>query len=260
MVFLPGRAASAGMFEMVARRLCATFTVVGIDLRGRGRSEAPAAGYAMADHAAEVRGVLEALGVVEPAVLVGHSFGGMLALYLGAQDPAWSGRLVVLDWAMALATPATLELLRPTLERLGQPVASWAAYRAGLERLPYLQGAWDADLEAYFADDVEPLEGGAVRSRARAHAVLAAIDGTLAEDWPAIVARVAQPVLLIRAEGAFGPAGAAPFLEEAPALAMVQALREARYQSVPGNHITMLFGESAERVAEAIAGFVGERP
>jgi pimeloyl-ACP methyl ester carboxylesterase len=274
LILLHGLAASAAIFEtLITSGLSPRFHVVAPDLRGRGRSEAPplandpntpAAPYTMADHAADVLGLLDRLNLGQ-AVLVGHSFGGMLALHLAAHHPERFPRLVVLDWAAALATPATLTLLKPTLDRLGQIVPSWERYRDGLRRLPFLDGWWDAAIERYFRDDVILLEDGGVRGRCDPQAVRAAIEGTLLEDWPAILAQVFQPTLLIQGEGPFGPPGAPPFLSREAALATVRALGQGRFMSVSGNHITMLFGDHASRLAQAIGdfasgGLVGDDP
>ena len=159
LVLLPGLSATAPMFEdLIAAGLCPRFRAVAVDLRGRGQSDwppagfdpaEPAAGYAMADHAADVLGLLDALGLHQ-VVLVGHSFGGMLALYLAAHHRERFPRIVVLDAAIAVATPATRELLRPMLARLGAEVPSWEAYLAAVRQLPYLRDRWDPGLERYF--------------------------------------------------------------------------------------------------------------
>jgi pimeloyl-ACP methyl ester carboxylesterase len=60
--------------------LSATHRVTAYDLRGHGYSEATATGYTSADHAADVLGLMDALGT-RRAKLVGHSFGGVIALH-----------------------------------------------------------------------------------------------------------------------------------------------------------------------------------
>lgn len=209
----------------------------------------------MADHAADVLAWLDHLDVPR-AILVGHSFGAMVALRLAHDQPTRFPRLVLLDWATALVTPATCALLGPVLSRLGQVWPSWPVYRDALSQLPYLMADWSRDIEEYFHDDIITLVHGAVRGRARPEAIQAAIEGTLIEDWPTLVARIKQPTLLVNATGPYGPPGSPPFLPREAALATVALFPDARHVRVSGNHLTMLFNKPALEVAQAVLAFV----
>ena len=70
--------------------------VVAVDLRGHGRSEAPAAGdYAVESLAADIAAVVDALGLGR-FVLVGHSMGGAAALaYADAHPERVAGLVLV---------------------------------------------------------------------------------------------------------------------------------------------------------------------
>jgi pimeloyl-ACP methyl ester carboxylesterase len=267
LVFLPGLSATAPIFEdLIGAGLSPRFRALALDLRGRGHSDAPPAGfdparpaanYTMADHARDVLGVLDKLGL-EQAVLVGHSFGGMLAFFLASHDPRRFPRVIVLDAAMALASPTTRELLGPMLARLGAVAPSWDAYLTALQKLPYLKDRWEPGIERYFRSYVQTNPDGSVRQLVHPEAILAAVEAILAEDWPAILGSIRQPVLLIHATDPYGPPEAAPFLPRDQALATVAALADGHYVAVPGNHITMVFGDNARRVAGAIATFAAE--
>jgi pimeloyl-ACP methyl ester carboxylesterase len=208
----------------------------------------------MADHARDVIGLLDSLAIERP-VLVGHSFGGMLALYLASRSPERFPRLVVVDAAAALATPAVRDALAPMLARLGAVAPSWDAYLDAVKRLPYLQDSWSPAIERYFREYVDTAGDGSVRQRVHPAAVHAAIEGILAEDWHAIASSVGQPVLLINAKDPYGPPGAPPFLPQAQALATVGLLTAGTYLAVSGNHVTMLFGDHAREFAPAIRDF-----
>jgi pimeloyl-ACP methyl ester carboxylesterase len=267
LVFLPGLSATAPIFEdLIGEGLSPRFRALALDLRGRGHSDAPPAGsdparpaghYTMADHAGDVVGLLDGLGL-EHVVLVGHSFGGMLAFHLAAHHPARFPRLIVLDAAMAIATPATRELLGPMLARLGAVAPSWDAYLAALQKLPYLKDRWEPGIERYFRSYVRMNPDGSVRQLVHPEAILASVEAILAEDWPAILGSIRQPVLLINATEPYGPPEAAPFLPPDQALATVAALADGHYVAVPGNHITMVFGRNASAAAGAIATFAAE--
>jgi pimeloyl-ACP methyl ester carboxylesterase len=66
--------------------LAEDFRVTAYDLRGHGLSAAPPTGYTSADMAEDFRGLHEALGL-GPAYLVGHSFGGVVAMHAAATYP-----------------------------------------------------------------------------------------------------------------------------------------------------------------------------
>lgn len=258
LVLMPGLTANARAFDgLVQAGLSPRFRVLALDLRGRGQSDAPVDGYRMADHAADVLGLLDALGL-ERAVLVGHSFGGLLGLYLAATAPDCVERLVVLDAGLSTAHPRVREQIQPSLARLGQVYPSWEAYLALLKQAPYFDGWWNPTIESYFQADVRTNDDGTVQARSRPDVIEAAMEGILAEDWRAHLTAVRQPVLLINATGAYGPPGAPPILSREDALATTAALADARYIEVPGNHITMLYGASARQIVDEIAAFAAQ--
>ncbi|MFO0889010.1 MAG: alpha/beta hydrolase [Isosphaeraceae bacterium] len=269
LVCLPGLSATAPIFEdLIVTGLGGAYRTIALDLRGRGLSDAPPAGmdpadpaanYRMADHAGDVLDLLDRREIGR-AVLVGHSFGGMLAFFLGAHHPERFPRLVVLDAAISVASPETREVLAPMLARLGAVVPSWDAYLAAVKNLPYLQGRWNDSLERYFRSYVNIAADGSVRQRVDRPAIRAAVEGILAEDWPSLVRTIRQPCLLINATEPYGPAGSPPFLTEAGARATVALMPDCRYRAVGGNHITMVFGDHAGDVAAAIREFLGEDP
>lgn len=128
-VLLHGFGASVYSWRKVASELAAAgFQVVALDLAGFGYSERPVdrAAYTPAGQAAVVAEILERLapelgtrlgpGAVPPPVhLVGHSFGGGVALSLAASRPELVRSLVLLDTTL------------PTHSRA--PRAGWPLYR-----------------------------------------------------------------------------------------------------------------------------------
>jgi pimeloyl-ACP methyl ester carboxylesterase len=78
---------SAAIWGRVAGELADEYTVVTYDLRGTGRSERPPGPYSLDDFVGDLRALVEALELARPA-LVGHSFGGSIALAYAARYPA----------------------------------------------------------------------------------------------------------------------------------------------------------------------------
>lgn len=76
-------------------RLTGRAQVVYLDLRGHGRSaRVPVGDWTFEDCADDLRSFCDALGIAEPIVL-GHSFGGCVALLYAARHPGHPGALVL---------------------------------------------------------------------------------------------------------------------------------------------------------------------
>lgn len=255
LVLLHGLSANAHEFGgLTAAGLSPAHRVIAPDLRGRGRSDKPAGGYRMSDHASDVIALLDALDL-DRVVLAGHSFGGFLAIYLAAHHPQRVARLIVIDAALQLH-PRAAELLKPSLDRLGRTSPSVDAYIAELRAAPFLQGQWDDAIEGYYRAEIGHEADGSVRSMTSAAAIAQAMDGLRQEPWPELVRQVAQPALLINAVGPYGPVGSPPLIREEDARATASAFRDCRYAKVPGNHFTMVFGDGAAAVRREIAHFL----
>ncbi len=84
-------------WEPVMRRLEDRYQLIAPDLRGFGDSSKPADLWGAADHAADMLGVLDALGV-EQVGLVGHDVGGAIMQQLGRMTPERFGGLFFFDF------------------------------------------------------------------------------------------------------------------------------------------------------------------
>ncbi len=255
LLLMPGLTANAHAFDgLVSAGLVPAVRLLALDLRGRGVSDKPASGYTLADHAADVIGLLDRLEL-DRVMLGGHSYGGLLGLYLAAHHPDRVARLVVID-AAAEMHPDTRQLIQPAIDRLGKPVASWETYLAAVKVMPFFYHWWDPAIESYFRADVETLPDGRVVSRSSPAAITEAVEHVLAEKWLEKLPLITQPTLLLNATGSYGLPGAPPLLPPEQAQATVAALPRGRYCAVPGNHMTMLYGEGADRITEEIIRFV----
>jgi pimeloyl-ACP methyl ester carboxylesterase len=82
-VLIHGLASNLRLWDGVAEHLHARgHTVIALDQRGHGRSDAPESGYEMDTVVADVQAVIEALGLSRP-ILVGQSWGGNVVLEYG---------------------------------------------------------------------------------------------------------------------------------------------------------------------------------
>jgi|HubBroStandDraft_1064217.scaffolds.fasta_scaffold02016_9 pimeloyl-ACP methyl ester carboxylesterase len=84
LVLLHGLTGSGACWSPLARALEGEYDVVMPDARGHGSSSAPLNGYRYEDHASDVVGLIQGLGLAAP-VLLGHSMGGMTAAVVASQ-------------------------------------------------------------------------------------------------------------------------------------------------------------------------------
>ncbi|MCP3871064.1 MAG: alpha/beta hydrolase [Gammaproteobacteria bacterium] len=256
LVLMPGLTANARSFDgLISAGLSPSHRVLALDLRGRGLSDKPSTGYSLPDHAADVIGLLDDLEI-DRVVLGGHSFGGLLSLYMASEFPERVSKLLVMDAAGSMH-PDTRAMIQPSIDRLGKAVPSWEAYLDFVKILPFYSDWWEPAIESYYRADIETLDGGAVVSRSRPEAIIQAVDFVLAEDWLARLPGISQPTLLLNAPGSFGLPGAPPLLPREQAMETVDLLVDGHYSEVPGNHMTMLYGEGARKIVSEIVKFVG---
>ncbi|MBN2550189.1 MAG: alpha/beta fold hydrolase [Anaerolineales bacterium] len=96
MVFIHGFGGNSTQWVYQLQKFYSANRVIAIDLRGHGHSEKPRQGYSMAHIQADLQGVLDTLGVVDPFVLVGHSFGGAVVTEFAAAHPERVSHLVLI--------------------------------------------------------------------------------------------------------------------------------------------------------------------
>jgi len=93
-VLLHGWGASSQSLAGVAACLAPLFRVMSVDLPGFGWSQAPPAAWGIADYADHVRQLLDEVRIAK-AALLGHSFGGRVAIQLAACHPERVGPLIL---------------------------------------------------------------------------------------------------------------------------------------------------------------------
>lgn len=84
--------------------LLSEFRITTYDLRGHGYSEVPPTGYTTADHATDLKHLLDTLGIPR-AHVIGHSFGADIALHFAILFPERVDGLVLVEPAIAALLP-----------------------------------------------------------------------------------------------------------------------------------------------------------
>ncbi len=124
-VMAHGLASDLGFWPRKALSLLSDFSLILYDLRGHGRSDMASSGYTTADMATDLEGLLDHFDVKQ-AHLVGHSFGGSVALHYGILHPRRTASLTLADTRIRLFQPVQRlqdlpgsEFLETKLELLG---------------------------------------------------------------------------------------------------------------------------------------------
>lgn len=251
LILMHGLTANSHAFEgIIAAGVGERFHVVSVDLRGRGLSDHPAFHYSMEDHAKDILGLMSAIGA-EEAIFCGHSFGGLLGLYLAAHYPKRVSKLIVLD-AAARMNPKAGEMLSFRLAALDTRYPSMANYLEEVRAAPY-NTFWDDAMGAYYDADVRMHPEGGVTPRPQLANIIQASMGLAAIPWPQTIEDIQAPVLLVNApeEYTLGePLLPGHFAEET-----VEMLPHGTLVKVAGNHQTMMYGRGAKQIAKAIIGF-----
>jgi pimeloyl-ACP methyl ester carboxylesterase len=155
----------------IARALGDRASLIALDLRGRGASNALPPPFGIDAHVRDVIAVLDHYGL-DRAVITGHSLGAYIAAALATAHPERVTSLVLVDGGLTIPDSENVDpeafmeaFLGPTLARLKMTFADLGAYRDWWAEHPAVAGADidPADLTAYAAHDLVG-EPGALRS------------------------------------------------------------------------------------------------
>jgi lipase len=235
---LHGITSWGGRFRQLAETRLTAFHVFAPDLRGHGVSdwEPP---WSLGTHVADLVDTLNALHI-ERTDVVGHSFGGRLALELAARHPERVERIVLLD--PAVWAPPHIALERA--EHAREEVTYASVEEAIAERLSSGNGTDELLVRKELPQHLRLGDDGRWRARYAPSAVIAAY-GELAKAPP--LDRVAAPVLLIRGhDSEVVPLSLQDFVCE--------TMSDCRAITVPGGHIVMW--DAFDETADAILGFL----
>lgn len=98
-VLLHGLASTCHIWDMVAPMLAQDHAVIAVDQRGHGETDKPDEGYDIATVTQDALGLIEQLGVDKP-IVIGHSWGGSVALNMAVEAPESVKGLTWVDGGM----------------------------------------------------------------------------------------------------------------------------------------------------------------
>jgi esterase len=133
-VFLHGVLGSMRTYAWLPEEIAAGRRIVRVDLRGHGRSEHAPGAYDIDSYGEDVVDLLRDT-VGRPAVLVGHSLGGVVAWWVAQRHPELVAAAFLEDPPLYMGEPAEHELngAVPIFQVLLDSVARWKAQGVGAD-------------------------------------------------------------------------------------------------------------------------------
>jgi pimeloyl-ACP methyl ester carboxylesterase len=200
-----GLASSQRIWDLMLPRLTRRFHVVTFDARGHGKSAKPANGYGFDHVVGDLRAVIRAERLRQP-VVVGHSWGSMVALEAAARHPRELAGAVLVDGGL---TPlrSSGETWGQTKERLAPPMLAGMQIEEfrGVVRTVFADALeLTPDVEAIALSLMYVRRDGTIRprlSRANHFRILRSIWD---EDPAALIPNLRIPVLAVVAHGSGG--------------------------------------------------------
>lgn len=204
-VLLHGVASTSRIFLLLGPLLGRSFRTLALDQRGHGESAKPDSGYDFETITADLEAFIDKLRLERP-VIVGHSWGGNVAIEYAATRPGRVAGLALVDGGFleisaregATWEKAEREMTPPELTHLT------ADELVGMAKKWELGKQWSEEVEAAILANFEVLEDGKLRPRLqRAHhmqVVRALWDQHITELAP----QVECPTMFIAAERAGG--------------------------------------------------------
>lgn len=234
--------------------------IYAVDLRGHGKSTHVPRGYRGPQYAEDVRAFLDQV-VGEPAVVFGHSLGGLVALWIAAHDPELVRALIVGDSVFSPDAlrrsmyPALFSGLRDVATRGGSIEEIAHALGQIKIRVPELEEeVMIADLPGN--DEAYLCWWARCVSQVDPDAYAMTLDGTSMEEWDAVkvLSAISCPTLLLQASPQLG--GLMSDVDVLLALRLLPHPAHVKFETL--GHA--LYMQQPEPVLRAIVNFLESAP
>lgn len=244
---LHGITANCRTWDLVANALSPEYRVIAVDLRGRGLSDKPDAGYSPENHIRDILSLMDGLGL-EKVMVMGHSLGAFISLMFAATHPGRVEKLVLVDGAGDLDEAQMDKVfsgIKPALDRLEMRFPTEDAYMDFMKAGPAVQ-PWQPNIEAYYRHEMETGEDGVKTNINPAH--IAEEAGNVRKlDCAALYGRVQCPVLILRADQGLLQADDLLLPEDAIEKMVDQIPQAERFDVSGTNHYGILFQPHGDR-------------
>ena len=169
-LMLHGLASNARIWDLLAPILAKNFSVIAVDQRGHGKSDKPDTGYDFDTVTNDVVGFINALKLKNP-IVVGHSWGGSVALCLATKRPDLISGLCFVDGGLIEISRTPGNSLEKALVNMAPPL--WEGVSASDVRERLKRRDWgeqddtstSANLEEIVMANLEAHPDGSINAR-----------------------------------------------------------------------------------------------
>ena len=177
--------------------LAEDFAVVAMDQRGHGDSAKPDHGYDFTSVAGDAASVIRAKNMEKP-IVVGHSWGGDVALELAVAHPGLAGGLCFIDGGM-IEPSARYESLDDAREQMSPPVFTGVTMEQFRERLQPRAKELGPAFEAMVLANFQVLDNGFIQAKLSRENHIRIVEALWEHHPPALYHKVDCPVLIMPA-------------------------------------------------------------
>ena len=223
-VLLHGLASNCRIWDLVAPILSRQLWTLALDQRGHGRSFKPDTGYDFATIVSDLDGFMSAVGIENP-VLVGHSWGGDVALEYAVANPGKVKGLCFVDGGTIEISARPNWTLEDAKGEMAPPVWKGVTLEAFRARLRSRSIAMDDDrVEQIVLANFRTLDDGTITSRLSRDNHFKIIEALWDHKPSELYPRVECPVLLMPARQRNGEPSATRRFWREQAIARAESL------------------------------------
>jgi len=200
-VLLHGLASNSLLWGGVAERLSAAgHRAIAVDQRGHGLSDKPDGPYDFPTFVADLRHLLVALGLHDPPVIAGQSWGGNVVLAFGAEHPEAARGLAFVDGGFLNVRAGIGEDWEAVADRLRPPQLYGIRPEHLLERIRAGHPDWSSEATEAVLGNFATLPDGGLRANLTLERHMQIVRAMWEQDPTTLYPRVAAPVLICPAE------------------------------------------------------------
>ena len=205
LVLLHGLASTCHIWDLVAPILSEDYSVVALDQRGHGESAKPEGGYDFASVANDLLGFIQGMGLDRP-IIVGHSWGGDVALEFSVAYPSAASGLCFVDGGM-VEPSARYPSLEEARVQMAPPVLTGMTVDQFLERIRNGNQArmMTPRVEEAILANFAVLEDNTIRPQLSRENHIRIIEALWEHHPPQLYPRLECPVLLLPARQRSNP-------------------------------------------------------
>lgn len=200
-VLLHGAGFTGHQWNLMAPLLAQSAHIYALDLRGHGESAKLDDGYDLDTAVADVREFIKLLALEAP-ILVGHSWGGSIALRYAAEKAETCAGIILVDGGFfELGSFETWEETEQAGSRSLLNGLKVEAFLTGARALPDYASIWSSEVEEILLANVHVLSDRTIRSRLRPEHRLKIARANYDHKPSQLYDRVSCPVLIVPAIG-----------------------------------------------------------